>query len=70
MHAAQKCIAVLGSRHAPKQRSVHAAQKCIAVLGSRHAPNKDRCMSPKSAKRFWDNDMHQNKDWCPGRATA
>jgi len=21
-----------------------------------------QCMSPKSAQRFWDNDMHQNKD--------
>jgi len=20
------------------------------------------CMSPRSAQRFWDNDMHQNKD--------
>ena len=23
---------------------------------------KSECMSPKSAQRFWDNDMHQNKD--------
>ncbi|TIT99563.1 MAG: hypothetical protein E5W55_04640 [Mesorhizobium sp.] len=21
-----------------------------------------QCMSPKSAQRFWENDMHQNKD--------
>jgi len=20
------------------------------------------CMSPKSAQRFWDNDMHKNND--------
>ncbi|RWB22411.1 MAG: hypothetical protein EOS40_02930 [Mesorhizobium sp.] len=23
---------------------------------------KIQCMSPKSAQRFWENDMHQNKD--------
>ena len=23
---------------------------------------QDECMSPKSAQRFWDNDMHQTKD--------
>jgi hypothetical protein len=23
---------------------------------------QDQCMSPRSAQRFWDNDMHRDKD--------
>ncbi|WP_363735752.1 hypothetical protein, partial [Mesorhizobium sp.] len=58
MHVAQKCAAVLGQRHAsnkracrPKVRSGFGTTTCI----------KQKGMSPKSAQRFWDNDMHQTK---------
>ncbi|RWE33905.1 MAG: hypothetical protein EOS77_10910 [Mesorhizobium sp.] len=45
-----------------KQRPMHVAQKCAAVLRNGMDENKDLCMSRKSAQRFCENDMHENKD--------
>ncbi|RUW38023.1 MAG: hypothetical protein EOS38_06395 [Mesorhizobium sp.] len=40
---------------------MHVAQKCGAVLGKRHA-SKQRTHVAQSVQRFWENDMHRNKD--------
>ncbi|RWM25946.1 MAG: hypothetical protein E5Y01_11745 [Mesorhizobium sp.] len=45
--------------------SIHS--RTISATEIRHLGHKSRtarrwCVSPKSAQRFWENDMHQNKD--------
>jgi hypothetical protein len=34
----------------------------MGFLGIKLAKPASQCLSPKSAQRFWDNDMHKNKD--------
>jgi hypothetical protein len=47
---------------------MHVAQKCAAVPGQRHASKQS--MSPRSAQRFRDNDMHQNKEHVAQKCAA
>ena len=51
------------------------ARKAVSAnrLRRRSPPRKKtepRCMSPKSAQRFWDNDMHKFKECCGPRARS
>ncbi|MER9698931.1 hypothetical protein [Mesorhizobium sp. M0146] len=37
------------------------SRRLSGLLGIKRTLAGNRCMSPKTAQRFWDNDMHQNK---------
>jgi hypothetical protein len=45
----------------PDLTLMHVAQKCAAVLGRRLASKQDACR-PEVRSRFWNDDLHRNKD--------
>ncbi|RWN37061.1 MAG: hypothetical protein EOR99_15410 [Mesorhizobium sp.] len=48
--------------HAATARYLARAQQVENRQIIAAATRRDQCMSPKSAQRFWENDMHKNKN--------
>jgi hypothetical protein len=58
------CIGPHVSRHSRHRQVRRQALASGSVRGRtiERECDESQCMSPRSAQRFWDNDMHQNKD--------